>query len=420
MNRRIETAEILAIGSELLTPFRVDTNSLFLTARLNELGVVVRRKAVVGDRRDDLAACVREALARVDLVITTGGLGPTDDDLTREVVADVLRRTLTVDETILAGIEARFARRGVPMPAINRRQACVPDGATVLPNSEGTAPGLLLEHEGRLIALLPGPPREMQPMFARAIAPLVEARSPGRRLQRRVVKVTGRSESQVEEIANPIYTSLNRDGVVVDTTILATPGQIEVHLESAGEDQQAIAAVLDEGVARLAAALSPAVFSTDGRTLEDVVGDTLRARGWRVAVAESCTGGLLGGRLTEVPGSSAYVLGGVIAYDNAVKIRDLDVPASTIDEHGAVSEPVAAAMAAGVRRRFGAEIGVAITGIAGPGGGTAAKPVGTVCIAVATPDTVTARTLLFPGDRDAIRRHSTSAALDMVRRALSV
>jgi nicotinamide-nucleotide amidase len=419
MSRRVETAEILAVGSELLTPFRVDTNSLFLTARLNELGVIVRRKSVVGDRREDLAACVRDALARVDLVITTGGLGPTDDDLTREVVADVLGRTLRVDEAILAAIQARFARRGVPMPSINRRQACVPDGATVLPNSEGTAPGLLLEHDERLIALLPGPPREMQPMFVKAIAPIVEARSPGRRLQRRVVKVTGRSESQVEEIANPIYTSLSHGGLVVDATVLATPGQIEVHLESAGEDRGAIAHVLDEGVARLASALGATVFSTDGRTLEAVVGDALRARGWRIAVAESCTGGLLGARLTEVPGSSAYVLGGVIAYDNAVKTRELDVPAALIDQHGAVSEPVAAAMAAGVRRRFGAEIGAAITGVAGPDGGTAAKPVGTVCVAVASPDAVSVRTLFFPGDRDAIRRHSTAAALDMVRRAIS-
>jgi nicotinamide-nucleotide amidase len=419
MSRRVETAEILAVGSELLTPFRVDTNSLFLTARLNELGVIVRRKSVVGDRREDLAACVRDALARVDLVITTGGLGPTDDDLTREVIADVLGRTLRVDEAILAAIQARFARRGVPMPSINRRQACVPDGATVLPNSEGTAPGLLLEHDERLIALLPGPPREMQPMFVKAIAPIVEARSPGRRLQRRVVKVTGRSESQVEEIANPIYTSLSHGGLVVDATVLATPGQIEVHLESAGEDRGAIAHVLDEGVARLASALGATVFSTDGRTLEAVVGDALRARGWRIAVAESCTGGLLGARLTEVPGSSAYVLGGVIAYDNAVKTRELDVPAALIDQHGAVSEPVAAAMAAGVRRRFGAEIGAAITGVAGPDGGTAAKPVGTVCVAVASPDAVSVRTLFFPGDRDAIRRHSTAAALDMVRRAIS-
>jgi nicotinamide-nucleotide amidase len=419
MSRRVETAEILAVGSELLTPFRVDTNSLFLTARLNELGVIVRRKSVVGDRREDLAACVRDALARVDLVITTGGLGPTDDDLTREVIADVLGRTLRVDEAILAAIQARFARRGVPMPSINRRQACVPDGATVLPNSEGTAPGLLLEHDERLIALLPGPPREMQPMFVKAIAPIVEARSPSRRLQRRVVKVTGRSESQVEEIANPIYTSLSHGGLVVDATVLATPGQIEVHLESAGEDRGAIAHVLDEGVARLASALGATVFSTDGRTLEAVVGDALRARGWRIAVAESCTGGLLGARLTEVPGSSAYVLGGVIAYDNAVKTRELDVPAALIDQHGAVSEPVAAAMAAGVRRRFGAEIGAAITGVAGPDGGTAAKPVGTVCVAVDSPDAVSVRTLFFPGDRDAIRRHSTAAALDMVRRAIS-
>jgi nicotinamide-nucleotide amidase len=416
MNRRLETAEILAVGSELLTPHRIDTNSLFLTARLNEIGIVVRGKSVVGDDRGDLAARLRDAIGRADVVITTGGLGPTDDDLTRDVAAEVLGRPMHVDAAIVAAIEARFARRGVRMPDINRRQGNVPEGASVLANANGTAPGLLLETEGRLVALLPGPPREMQPMFDAAVAPLLAARTGGSRLHRRVVKVTGRSESQVEEVANPIYTRLGGDGVRVETTILATPGQIELHLAAAGANHDAIDRVLDDGVARLAAALGDPVFSTDGRSLEAVVGDALRQRGWRIATAESCTGGMVAGRLTEVPGSSAYVVGGIVAYSNSVKIRDLGVTAATLDAHGAVSEEVARTMATAVRERFGADIGVAVTGIAGPGGGTPAKPVGTVWVAVAAPSGLQARVFHFPGDRDAIRRHATAAALEMVRR----
>ncbi|MEO8484345.1 MAG: molybdopterin-binding protein, partial [Acidobacteriota bacterium] len=272
MIHALQTAEIIAVGSELLTPHRIDTNSLFLTGRLNDVGIVVRGKSVVGDNRDDLAARLRDALSRVDLVITTGGLGPTDDDLTRDVVAEVLDRPMAVNSEIVEAIEARFARRGLRMPAINRRQGNVPQGATVLANVNGTAPGLMLEAGDRLVVLLPGPPREMQPMFDASIAPILEARTGGSRLHRRVLKVNGRSESQVEEVANPIYTRLGNEHVRVQTTILATPGQIELHLESAGRDHEAIARVLDDGIAELAAALGDPVFSVDGRTMEAVVG----------------------------------------------------------------------------------------------------------------------------------------------------
>jgi nicotinamide-nucleotide amidase len=416
MSETLETAEIIAVGSELLTPHRIDTNSLFLTGRLNDVGIVVRGKSVVGDNRGDLAARLRDALSRVDLVITTGGLGPTDDDLTRDVVAEVLERPMRVDSGIIDAIEARFLRRGLRMPAINRRQGNVPDGATVLANANGTAPGLLLEANGRLLVLLPGPPREMQPMFDASIAPILGVRTAGSRLHRRVLKVTGRSESQVEEIANPIYTRLGNEDVRVETTILATPGQIELHLASAGRDHAAIDRVLDDGIGQLASALGDPVFSDDGRTMEAVVGDALQRRGWRIATAESCTGGMLAGRLTDVPGSSAYVLGGIVAYSNSVKVRDLGVPASLLEAHGAVSEEVARMMATHVRERFAADVGVSVTGIAGPAGGTPSKPVGTVWIAVATSTGVVARQFQFPGDRDAIRRHSTAAALDMVRR----
>jgi nicotinamide-nucleotide amidase len=415
----IRDAEILAVGSEMLTPYRVDTNSLFLTARLNELGIQLRAKAIVGDQRDDLATLVRGALSRVPLVILTGGLGPTDDDLTREVVADLFGAPLISRPEILAAIEERFHRRGVTMPEINRRQACVPEGAAVLPNAYGTAPGLILERAGQMAVLLPGPPREMQPMFTEQVMPRLASMTGGRQLRRRVLKVTGRSESQVEEIAYPIYSTLTHGDVPIQTTILASPGQIELHLSAAGPEVSAVEAALDAGISALASALGPVVFSVDGRTLEAVVGDLLQARGWRAAAAESCTGGALLARMTDVPGSSTWVLGGVVAYANEVKIRALGVPKTLLDTHGAVSEPVGLAMAEGIRRNTGAEVGVGITGIAGPGGGSSAKPVGTVVVAVAVEGLPPAvRTLLFPGDRDTVRRHATSAALDMIRHAL--
>lgn len=420
MTHGIQTAEILAVGSELLSLHRLDTNSLFLTGRLAELGITVRAKAIVGDHRGDLSTMLAAALARAPLVITTGGLGPTDDDLTRDVVAELLGRPQHEDPVILAAIAARFTRRGMAMPAINRRQARVPEGAAVLDNPNGSAPGLLFQLAGdRLLVLLPGPPREMRPMFEDQVAPRLARLATGRRVRRRVLKVTGRSESQVEEIAFPIYSTLGVEGAEVETTILASPGQIELHVAATGEDVSALDAVLDGGVSRLSSALSPYVFSVDGRTLEEVVGDHLRSKGWRIAAAESCTGGLLLGRLTDVPGSSAWVTGGIVAYDNTVKIQQLGVPAELLNAHGAVSEPVALAMASGARHRLPSDIAVAITGIAGPGGGSEEKPVGTVVIAVSTASETRARTFLFPGDREMVRRFSTSAALDMVRTTCS-
>lgn len=416
----ITTAEIIAVGSELLTSHRIDTNSLFLTGRLNELGIGVRAKAVVGDHRDSLASVLRAALSRAEVIITTGGLGPTDDDLTRVVVADVLGRELTEDPTIVSAISERFKARGWRMPDINRRQAMVPAGADVLRNANGTAPGLVLEADGRLIVLLPGPPRELQPMFDEQVAPRLAARAPERRLRRRVLKITGRSESQVEEVAFPIYSALSDDAVTVETTILATPGQIELHLSAAGTNVVGMDARLEAGVSRLAAALGDCVFSTDDRGIEEIVGHLLRERRWTIAVAESCTGGLTTARLTDVSGSSGWVVGGIVAYANRVKERELGVPAATIDTHGAVSEPVAVAMAEGVAARLGADVGIGITGIAGPDGGTPQKPVGTVVIAVtAAALGTTVKTLTFPGNRDAVRKHATSNALDMVRRLIA-
>jgi nicotinamide-nucleotide amidase len=415
--RQWRTAEIIAVGSELLTPHRLDTNSLHLTGRLNELGIEVCGKTVVGDRRSDLADRLSTALSRADIVLTIGGLGPTDDDITREAAAEVLALPLREDEQILHAIRRRFEARGLQMPEINRRQAMVPAGASVLANEHGTAPGLLIERERQLVVLLPGPPTEMRPMFD-GVEAFLRRHVPAAPIRRRTLKIAGRTESHVEEIAQPIYATWRTADPPIDTTILASGGQIELHLSARGEDTAAIDRALDDAVQRLAAALGPAVFSVDGRSLEAVVGDALRGRGWRIAVAESCTAGLLLGRLTEVAGSSAWVEGGVVAYANAVKVDLLNVPAPLIDTHGAVSEPVALAMAAGVRRRLDANLGVAITGIAGPGGGSNEKPVGTVVMAVVDASREHVRTLRLQGDRQAIRSRSVVSALDMIRRFL--
>lgn len=414
----LRTAAILAVGSELLTAHRQDTNSLFLTGRLNDVGIDVDWKTILGDDEGAVARALREALTRVDLVIATGGLGPTADDITREAVAGALGLPLAEDPAVLEQIQRRFERRGLRMPDGNRRQAAVPSGARVLRNPHGTAPGLWIDASSAIVVLLPGPPRELQPMFEKEVLPALLSRSGGRRVRRRVIKIAGRPESHVEEVAHPIYSQFLTRDVPVATTILAAPGQIEVHLSARGADQPAMDATLDDAVQQLVRALAPAVVSVDGRTLEQVVGDQLLARSWRVAVAESCTGGMVSARLTDVPGSSAWFAGGVVAYANDAKAAEVGVPADLIATHGAVSEPVATAMAEGVRVRFSTNAGVGVTGIAGPAGGSADKPVGTVVIAVATGKTVV-RTYRFVGDRSMVRQQSVVAALDLLRRQLT-
>ena len=418
-DRRLSTAEIVAVGTELLTPFRSDTNSLFLTAGLNELGIVVRRKSIVGDHEEDLAAAVRAALARVDLLVICGGLGPTEDDLTRETVAGVLDRSLREDPAIVERLRTRFARRGWDMPRNNRRQARVPAGAVVLDNPRGTAPGLWLEHDDRVVVLLPGPPRELEPMFTGLVEGRLAARATGERLYRRVLQVAGRGESHVEERAQPVYERWRRAEPGVETTVLASPGLVELHLSTRAGSASAAAAVLDGAAGELAEALGDHLFSADGRSLPEVVGTLLARDGLRVAVGESCTGGLVTARLVDVPGSSGYVEAGVVAYSNAVKQAALGVPGAVLEAHGAVSEPVALAMAAGARRVGNADLGIGVTGVAGPGGGTDAKPVGTVCIAVVGPGGAeSATTVRLPGDRAAIRGQAARVALDLLRRAL--
>jgi nicotinamide-nucleotide amidase len=412
-------AEIIAVGSELLGTSRLDTNSLYVTERLSALGIDVRIKSVVGDNRDDLAVVLRQALARADVVVLSGGLGPTDDDLTRDVVADVLGLPMDLDEAIVEKIRGRFARRGLTMPDVNRRQAMVPRGATVLDNPLGTAPGLFIPHGAQAVILLPGPPRELQPMFDLVCRGPLQERAGSERAHRATLFITGRGESHVEQMVQPIYARWRDSTPPISTTILAAMGQIELHLSVRAADDRRAAAILDGAVAELMAAIADDVYSTDGRTMEEVVGDLLKSRGYTIAAAESCTGGLLTSRLTDVAGSSAYVRASVVAYAYEDKTSLLGVPKETIETHGAVSEAVAVAMVEGIRDRTGADVAVAITGIAGPGGGTEKKPVGTVVIAVIVPgQPVYVRTYTFMGGRSMVKFQATQAALDRVRRLL--
>ena len=411
-------AEIIAVGSEMLTPERVDTNSLFITERLNEIGIDVIAKSVAADDREVLGGLLRLALSRADVIVFTGGLGPTSDDVTREAVAETLGVELDEDPETLDRLERRFARRGVTMPSINRRQALVPRGAEVIANDKGTAPGLLFEREGKVIALLPGPPREMKAMFEGLVRGRLVRLAGGSSVFRRVLKTTGRPESQIEEVVQPIYARWASAPTPIQTTILAMPGQIELHLAVRADNAERAGAVLDAATEEIAAALGPTLFARDNRRLEEVVGQMLRERALAVATAESCTGGLLTSRLTDVPGSSDYVERGVICYSNRAKAELLGVPEAMIREHGAVSEPVGLAMARGIRERARTDLGVGITGIAGPTGGTPAKPVGTVVVALAWAGGERVRTLWFPGDREQVKFHASQAALDMVRRHL--
>jgi competence/damage-inducible protein CinA-like protein len=415
----LATAEIIAVGTELLGATRLDTNSLFLAGRLGDFGVELRAKSVVADDRDRLRAVFLSAMSRADLVILTGGLGPTDDDLTREVVAAALDRPLSEDASIVDRIRKRFERRGFRMPDVNRRQAMVPAGGVVLDNPNGTAPGLMIEHGDRVVVLLPGPPRELKPMFDALCDGPLGARTAGWKIYRRSIFVAGRGESHVEEIAQPIYSRWTKEEPPIETTILAVPGQVELHLTLRDMRGEPAEARLDAAHRELVSALGHDVFSIDGRSMEEIVGGLLRDRGLTISAAESCTGGLLLSRLTDVPGSSAYVLGGAVTYSNDLKSLFADVPPALIAEHGAVSELVAVALADGIRSRTGASFGVGITGVAGPDGGTADKPVGTVAVAL-TGDRMPARvrTLSLIGGRQLVRFQSTQAALDMVRRQL--
>ena len=406
----MSNAEIIAIGSEMLTPFNVDTNSLWLTERLNSIGIDVKSKCIVGDEESFLEDAIRQAMGRSELIIATGGLGPTEDDITRKVFARVLRRRLVLNDEVLAGITARFERRDMRMPEINARQALVLEGAIVLDNTKGTAPGLLIKEEKRTVVLLPGPPREMKPMFDNSVMPQLHH---GKGVvARRAISIFGLTESGVDEVCAPIY----KQYLNPTTTILFRYGQIELHLTAKAASEKVAGDLLNELAGKLEAVLGDNVCSPTGEPLNEVVAGLLRKDKLTIGTAESCTGGMLAGRLTDLPGSSQYFIEGVVAYANEAKTGLLGVPPSMIEAHGAVSAEVAEAMASGIRTRAGASLGVGITGIAGPDGGTEEKPVGLVFIGLAHQGGTSSRRFLFPGDRQLIRELSVQAALDLIRR----
>lgn len=411
-------AEIIAIGSEMLTPHRQDTNSLYLTDRLNSLGVTVDFKTIVGDNFGHLTGAIATALSRVDIVVLSGGLGPTEDDLTREAVAAVLKLNLKRNNDILAGLHARFAKRGISMSANNAKQADVIDGAVVLPNVNGSAAGQFLdtvygEHR-KLVILLPGPPKELKPLYDAEVLPRLQAILPARFIAKRMLRIALVPESTVDARTAPIYKQYSD----VETTILAHNGEIQLHFQSAANTMEQAQARVDEVASRCEQDMADDVFSAHGESMEEVVQLLLQLKGVRVATAESCTGGWLAQRITSLPNSSRSFVGGAVVYSNELKSSLADVPPLIIRENGAVSEPVARALAEGIRRKTGAEIGIGITGIAGPGGGSEEKPVGLVFVALADAQGFEVKKLNLNGDRERIRWWATQHALDMIRRRL--
>lgn len=407
-------AAIIAIGSELLGTTRLDTNSLRLSECLEKYGVGLSRKSVVRDSVEEIARELSFSLSRQEVVILTGGLGPTEDDLTREAVAKALRLTLEEDPSILRVIEKRFEARSLRMPAVNARQAQVFSGQKTLLNDRGTAPGfhlnVMFEGAPRDIWIFPGVPYELDGMIDKHLEPWLQAVRKGKSRFRRVLRITGMTESAVEEKLLPFY----RENPHEPVTILSSQGEIQIHLQADGTPEEGLAR-LDSWERRLREIFGERIFGLDDESLELIVGRLLARRAETVSTAESCTGGLLASRITDVAGSSAYFLGGAVAYSRGPKLFMVGVDPAKIDEHGEVSEEVAREMAAGVRRRFGTTYGVGITGIAGPGGGSEDKPVGTVHLAVANQQQVKHRKALFGGSREVIKRYSTQAALDMLR-----
>jgi nicotinamide-nucleotide amidase len=405
-------AEIIAVGSELLTPYRLDTNSLFLTDQLNRIGIEVVHKAIVGDGPDEMRSSFEHALGRADVVISCGGLGPTDDDRTRKTVAELLGRKLLQNEDLLRKLRERFRRFGRAMPEINLRQALVIEGADVLPNPRGTAPGQWIKARGHILILLPGVPNEMRALMETEVAPRLAKLGNRRRLYARDLRIVGLFESEVEQRVSPLYAQYPD----TETTILAAANGIQLHPRIWSDDPDYAEKRLSELISRMALVLGENLTSTCGETIEQVVARILTENHATIAVAESCTGGLLAERLTSISGSSSYFLGGVVCYSNQLKMQLVGVPAELIETKGAVSSEVCRALADGIRKQTGATIGVGITGIAGPTGGTPEKPVGLVHIGVADKRGVQEKAWRFPGDRERIRFFATQNALNGVRR----
>jgi len=409
-------AEIVAVGSELLTPGKTDTNSLSLTAELNGIGIEVVRKTVAGDDRARLAGILREAAGRSAIVIVTGGLGPTEDDVTRDAAAAALGRKLVFSEELCEAIRARFRSFGRKMTEVNKRQAYVLEGAEVLANPRGTAPGQWLDTGSAIVALLPGPPRELVPMFREECIPRLRAKFPARVIRTRLLRATGIGEGDLDATISPVY-SRYRNPV---TTILASSGDIQIHLRANADTEAEAEMLLDEVAGQIIPLLGDKLYSRNGDPLEAVIGNTLREQGQTLSVAESCTGGLLGGRITSVPGSSDYFRGGFLAYADETKTELLGVSADLIAALTAVSEEVARAMADGAKRRAHTDYALSVTGYAGPDGGTKEHPVGTVFVGLATPEGCEVRRLRLPGDRDRVRNFAVQNALNLLRLALGL
>ncbi len=413
--------ELVSIGNELLLGYTIDTNAAFFAREAAALGIRVVRRATVGDGADEIAAAVREGLERTGAVITSGGLGPTADDLTKQSIAAIFGRGMFLDESIVESLKARWKARGWPgeLPKANRNQALIPEGATIIRNDHGSAPGIWLEDEhGRWVAMLPGVPREFRGMAREQLLPTLTARrgaEAGLVVRSRTLRLTGVAESALADALG----DLAKDPLGVQLAYLPSWPGVDLRLTVYDAPAADAAALLDRAEAALRERVGRWVYGTDDADLAAIVLELLRTRGFRIAVAESCTGGMLGMRLTAIPGSSDVVDGGTIAYANHVKVRELGVREETLRAHGAVSEETAREMAAGVRARFGVDVGVSITGVAGPGGGTAEKPVGTFCVAVDVRGTLRSVRTSGVGDRHEVRQRSAQAALNLVRRALT-
>jgi len=407
-------AAIIAIGSEMLTPARVDTNSLYLTDHLNARGVEVLFKMIVGDNREHLVDAMRYALERVQLLILSGGLGPTEDDLTREAVAQLCERPLIFSDEQFAVLEERFRRMNRKMADVNKRQVFVIEGATVLPNPRGTAPGQWVEHGGSHIVLLPGPPNELKGVFQEQCIPKLDSLLPPQVIRTRFYRVAGMGESDLDQLIAPVYSKYTNPA----TTILAALGDIQIHLRARCKSEQEAEALLAELGSPIEELLGERIYSHGGAPIEQAIGDVLRERAMTITLAESCTGGMVAERITSVPGASDYFNAGFVTYSYAMKTNLLGVDPELLRTAKAVSEPVAKAMAAGARQRAGASIGVSVTGVAGPSQGEETEPPGVFFVGIADEACCYARRFQFSGDRNRIRTLATQTALDMVRRHL--
>ncbi len=407
-------AEIIAIGSELLTPTKTDTNSLWLTEKLNEIGIEVKLKTIVGDDEARLEETIKDAIKRSDIVISTGGLGPTEDDITRKMSAQAVGRELVFHEELVEDSIERFRRWGREMPEINKRQAFVIEGAEILPNPNGSAVGMSVKTGEKIFVILPGPPRELKPMFEKYVLPKLRETAGEIFVKRKVLRVTGLGESAADELIAPIYTLYKNP----NTSTLFNKSELEIHLTAQAATEADANALNEELAAKIIEKLGVAVFSLNGETMEEIVGKLLRERSETLSVAESCTGGLIGARLTDVAGSSDYFIEGAVVYANQAKIETLGVSAELIEKYGAVSAPVAEAMASGMREKAKTDYAVSVTGIAGPTGGSEEKPVGLVFVGYADEAQIKSVKVNLPGDRYLIRWRASQFALDYLRRKL--